>query len=77
MDADTDNVEVYQLHILLQGVSPAIWRRVLVRSDSSIGELHYTIQIAMGWSDDHLNRFLLHGRWYGVPHIGGLVFAET
>ena len=77
MDADAENVVVYQLHILLQGVSPAIWRRLLVRSDSSIGDLHYTIQIAMGWSDNHLNRFLLHGRWYGIPHIGGRVFAES
>ncbi len=65
MDADAENVEVYQVHILLQGVSPAIWRRVLVRSDSGTGDLNYTIQIAMGWSDDHLNRFLLHGRWCG------------
>lgn len=70
MDADAEDVEVYQLHILLMGISPAIWRRVLVRSDSTVGDLHYAIQIAMGWSDDHLHRFLIHGTWYTIPRDG-------
>ena len=36
-------VEIYQLHILLLEISPAIWRRVLVRSDSTIADLHYSL----------------------------------
>jgi hypothetical protein len=32
MASDEDGIEVYQLHIMLLGISPAIWRRVLVRS---------------------------------------------
>lgn len=43
MDGDIDSTEVYQLHIALREISPAIWRRVLVRSDSTIEDLHYTI----------------------------------
>ena len=50
----TDVVDVYQLHLLLREIIPAIWRRVLVRSDSSLADLHHTIQWTMGWSDDHL-----------------------
>jgi hypothetical protein len=34
-----------------------IWRRLLVRSDSTITDLHYILQIGFGWSDEHLNRF--------------------
>lgn len=75
MDVDSEKLSVYQLHILLLEVSPAIWRRLLVRADSTIAELHYNIQIAMGWSDVHLNRFLIHGAWYGVPRSGGLAFS--
>jgi Plasmid pRiA4b ORF-3-like protein len=48
------------------GISPMIWRRLLLRSDHSIADLHYTIQIAMGWSDSHPHRFHIHGKDYGV-----------
>jgi hypothetical protein len=58
-------LEVYQLHLLLLEISPAIWRRLLVRSDCSLADLHYFIQIAFGWSDAHLHQFSLHGKSYG------------
>ncbi|NEP91385.1 MAG: plasmid pRiA4b ORF-3 family protein [Okeania sp. SIO2C2] len=32
-----------------------IWRRLLVKSDSTIEYLHYILQIAMGWEDIHLH----------------------
>ena len=54
-----------------------VWRRLLVRSDSTIADLHYTIQIAMGWSDVHLNRFHIHGQDFGVNHDGGISFADN
>jgi hypothetical protein len=67
---------VYQLRVVLRGVSPLIWRRLLVRSDSTIADLHATLQIALGWSDEHLNRFVIHGREYGVSHLGGIAFRD-
>jgi len=69
--------EVYQLHVWIRQISPMIWRRVLVRSDSTIEDLHYTLQIAFEWSDDHLNRFHIHGKDYGVYHVGGMIFQEN
>lgn len=77
MDGDIDSIEVYRLHILLREISPAIWRRVLVRSDSSIKDLHYIMQLLMGWTDCHLNRFTIHGKGYGVFHVGGTGFADS
>jgi hypothetical protein len=74
---EPDHVHVYQLKVWLQGISPMIWRRLLVRSDSTIADLHYTIQIAIGWSDIHLNRFHIHGQDYGVYHDGGISFADN
>lgn len=53
-----------------------IWRRLLVRSDSTIADLHYTLQIAFGWSDSHLHCFHIHGKDYGVGHSGGMSFAD-
>ena len=67
---------IYKLKAVLLGVSPMIWRRLLVRSDCTITDLHYILQIAMGWSDDHLNRFKIHGIQYGVYHDGGVVFNQ-
>ena len=68
---------VYQLRVVLRGVSPLIWRRLLVRSDSTIADLHTTLQRALGWSDEHLNRFVIHGREYGVWHDGGIGFRDN
>jgi hypothetical protein len=49
MSAATSPPEVYQRHVWLREISPMIWRRLLVRSDSTIADLHYILQIAMGW----------------------------
>jgi hypothetical protein len=68
---------VYQLRVVLRGVSPLIWRRLLVRSDSTIADLHATFQRVLGWADEHLNRFVIHGREYGVWHDGGIGFRDN
>ena len=52
-----------------------IWR-LLVRSDSTIADLHYTLQIALGWTDVHLHCFHIHGKDYGIAQLGGLSFAD-
>jgi hypothetical protein len=56
---------VYQLRAVLRSVSPLIWRRLLIRGDSTIADLHRALQVAFGWSDEHLHRFVIHGRLYG------------
>jgi hypothetical protein len=70
------NPEIYQFHVWLRGISPMIWRRLLLRSDQTMTDFHYALQLAFGWSDDHLNRFRIHGKDFGVYHIGGPVFDE-
>src|SRR5208282_1716731 len=69
--------EVYLLHVWIRHITPMIWRRLLVRSDSTIADLHYTLQIAFGWSDEHLNLFHIHGQDYGVYHDGGINFSSN
>ena len=75
MNTAEPGVQIYRLHVWICQISPMIWRRLLVRSDCSIADLHYTLQIAFGWSDEHLNRFQIHGQDYGVYHDGGLSFS--
>lgn len=67
---------VYQLRVVLREISPLIWRRVLVRADSSIADLHVTLQTAFGWADAHLHRFVIHGREYGSAYSGGISFRD-
>jgi len=70
-------LEICQFHVWLRGISPLIWRRLLLRSDQSISDLHYALQLAFGWSDYHLNRFRIHGKDFGVHHIGGPIFDRN
>jgi hypothetical protein len=65
-----------QLKVLLRDVHPAVWRRVKVANSLSIAGLHQVIQLLMGWDDDHLHRFRLHGLDYGVAHLGGPDFGQ-
>ena len=44
---------VYQLRVVVRGVSPLIWRRLLIPADTSIAGRHAVLQIAFGWNGDH------------------------
>jgi Plasmid pRiA4b ORF-3-like protein len=77
MGEQSSTIEVYQLHVWLREITPLIWRRLLVRSDSSIADLPYTLQIAMGWDDAHLHRFRIRGKDYGISRIGGIGFRDN
>ncbi len=48
---------VYQFHISLDVIRPAIWRRVQVPENYSFWDFHVAIQDAMGWEDCHLHQF--------------------
>jgi hypothetical protein len=65
MTTATTLLSIYQLRIVLRGVSPLIWRRVLVHSDTTLAHLHTILQILFTWSDEHLHSFHIHGKEYG------------
>jgi Plasmid pRiA4b ORF-3-like protein len=58
-------LSIYPLRIVLRGVSPLIWRRMLVHGATTLAHLHTLLQILCAWSDEHLHRFHIHGREYG------------
>ncbi len=58
---------VYQLHLQLQEIEPAIWRQVRVRGSLGLDRLHAVIQRVMGWKDYHLHEFTVRGQRYGMP----------
>ena len=67
---------VYQLRVVVRGVSPLIWRRLLVPADTTIAGLHAVLQIAFGWTGTHLHRFVVQGREYGIGYVGGVGFRD-
>jgi hypothetical protein len=61
--AEHSQPTVYQLKISLVGWN--VWRRVLVRSTLTLGDLHEVIRDVLDWDDDHLHLFEDSGRRYG------------
>jgi len=57
---------VYQLRIVLRGISPLVWRRLLVPDEATLADLHEGIQTSFGWSGESLHRFVVHGREYAA-----------
>jgi len=57
-EPSVSSIAIYQLRVLLCGVSPLVWRRLLVISETSLAELHEILQTAFAWSGEHLHRFL-------------------
>jgi hypothetical protein len=56
-----DDRNLLKIKIILVGISPTVWRRLLVPSDTSLKELHLIIQTAMGWTNSHNHRFGKNG----------------
>ena len=75
-DKNKDSVKVYQLKVTLRYITPMIWRRLLVKSDTTIAQLHSILQTAMGWEDLHLHKFRVHGKEYGIYRDCGISFAD-
>jgi Plasmid pRiA4b ORF-3-like protein len=61
--------------VVVQGISPLIWRRRLIRHDVSLATFHAPLQIVFAWSDTHLHCFCSPGKEYGSTHLGGPSFA--
>jgi hypothetical protein len=66
MDAQ-QKVGVVQLSARLRGVSPPVTRRLLISEQASLAQLHAVLQVAFGWSDEHLYTFQIRGYQFGDP----------
>jgi hypothetical protein len=73
---DPPNTVIYQLKVALRGISPLIWRRLLVHADTSIANFHHILQLVIGWTSSHPHRFLIHGKEYGIAYDRGMGFAD-
>jgi hypothetical protein len=57
---------VFELKITLRGIRPPIWRRIRVGGHHTLAEFHEILQEVMGWTNTHLHKFEIGGRYF-VP----------
>jgi len=67
------NTKVYCFKLQLENIKPVIWREFLIQETATLKDLHYVIQILMGWTDYHLNEFTIKGQGYTIPNRIGNV----
>ncbi|WP_407531860.1 plasmid pRiA4b ORF-3 family protein [Vibrio parahaemolyticus] len=70
-------MKTYTIKVALRDVSPMVWRRFRLASDTSLAHLHFIIQIAHGWDDEYLHKFRIYGKDYGIYHEGGITFSDN
>lgn len=47
----------YQIKVVMEYVKPPMWRRLAIPDQITFADLHYVLQIAFGWDNDHLHDF--------------------
>jgi Plasmid pRiA4b ORF-3-like protein len=57
----------WQLKIELLGVTPSVWRRIIVPETIKLPKPHTVFQIALGWTNSHLHEFVIGGVRYADP----------
>jgi Plasmid pRiA4b ORF-3-like protein len=65
--AKTKAPGIYQLKVTLRDIDPPIWRRLLVPGDTTLGDLHWILQLSMGWTHSHLHLFEIDDARYSDP----------
>ncbi|MFW6195289.1 MAG: plasmid pRiA4b ORF-3 family protein [Chloroflexota bacterium] len=64
---------IYQLRVTILDTDPPVWRRVQAPTTITLFGLHLVLQATMGWENQHLYRFDIHGTEYGEPDPDGLL----
>lgn len=57
---------VFQLHVELRDIVPAVWRRVLAPGSVKLAKLHEYFQAGMGWTNSHMHYFGIGDDRYGA-----------
>jgi len=70
---------VYQLKVTLEDCEPPIWRRFAIVGDAVLVNVHYVLQVVMGWQAYHLHEFRVGDAAYGeiTPDSDPEMFDEA
>lgn len=76
--AELTDVAVYVFRASLVGIR-GITRKLAVREDETLEDVHHLLQLAFDWDDDHLYAFWLSGKFWSRdagPRFGRPGFCE-
>ena len=59
----------FTLDVRIRDIDPPIWRSIELSGTSTLEDLHYAIQTAMGWTNSHLHQFTIGNKHYGSPQM--------
>ena len=60
---------VYTLDVRLRDISPPIWRTIEIAGSSTLEDLHFALQVALGWTNSHLHQFVIGDALYGMADV--------
>ncbi|MBV9489855.1 MAG: plasmid pRiA4b ORF-3 family protein, partial [Verrucomicrobia bacterium] len=69
--------EAYLVHAWIQDIHPMLWRRFLVRSEGTLADLHFVLQIGFAWPGLDLHHFRIRKKDYAVPRPHGLACHDA
>jgi hypothetical protein len=73
----TEDSSIYQLKVVLRYSSVPIWRKIQVAGDTTLEDLHWTLQKVMPWDNDHLHQFVIKGsRFVPLRMVDGWAVDE-
>lgn len=59
---------IVQIKVKLLGVAkPPVWRRLQLRADTRLDQLHEILQATLGWENYHMHVFSLGEEHFGIP----------
>jgi hypothetical protein len=59
---------IVQIKVKLLGVAkPPVWRRLQLRADTRLNQLHEILQAALGWENYHMHVFSFGEEEFGIP----------
>ena len=59
---------IVQIKVKLLGVNkPPVWRRLQLRADTRLDQLHEILQAALGWENYHMHVFSFGEQEFGIP----------
>lgn len=59
---------LYELDVRLKDIKPPIWRTLELPGTWTLEDVHFAIQIAMGWETSHLHQFKIGKKAYGIAN---------
>ncbi|MBZ0232181.1 MAG: plasmid pRiA4b ORF-3 family protein [Deltaproteobacteria bacterium] len=59
----------FAIDVRIREIEPPIWRSIELSGTSTLEDLHYAIQAAMGWTNSHLHQFVIGSKQYGAPEM--------